>query len=161
MKLTLLMVGKMANDNVTQWFGDYIERLKHYLPTQVVMVATKTTAKQMSQQRDEEGTLILKQIKNDDFVMLLDDKGQEFTSLKLSQWLETRMNTGKNLVLVIGGAYGFSQAVYNRADGMLSLSRLTLPHQLVRVIVAEQLYRSMTIIKGEQYHHEDSLLNRK
>lgn len=154
----ILMVGKMANPTISQMFESYTERIKHYVPTEVSMVFTKTTAKQMAQQRDEEGKLILNQIKPEDYVVLLDDKGTEYTSMKFARWIEQKQNSVKRLVLVIGGAYGFSQEIYDRANALFSLSKLTFPHQLVRIILAEQIYRAYTIIKNEQYHHEDSLL---
>ncbi|MDO4191488.1 MAG: 23S rRNA (pseudouridine(1915)-N(3))-methyltransferase RlmH [Bacteroidales bacterium] len=101
MKLLILMVGKMANSTISQMFDEYIERVKHYIPTEVTMVYTKTTAKQMAQQRDEEGKLLLGQIKTDDYVVLLDDKGKEYTSQTFAKWIEQKQNSTKRLVFVI------------------------------------------------------------
>ncbi|MCF0193803.1 MAG: 23S rRNA (pseudouridine(1915)-N(3))-methyltransferase RlmH, partial [Bacteroidaceae bacterium] len=98
---------------------------------------------------------IIKNFQSGDYIVLLDEHGKEFRSIELAQWMQTRMNSGcRRLVLVVGGAYGFSQEVYDRADALLSLSRLTFSHQMIRLLFVEQLYRAMTILRGEPYHHE-------
>ena len=105
--------------------------------------------------KEKEGEGILKRIKPGDEVVLLDERGRELRSVELAAWLREKLSrSGRDLVFVVGGAYGFSQAVYDRSDGSLSLSRMTFSHQMVRTIFAEQLYRAFTIIKGEPYHHE-------
>jgi 23S rRNA (pseudouridine1915-N3)-methyltransferase len=113
-----------------------------------------TKALSMEQQKTLEGEQILKKIQSGDTVVLLDEHGREMTSVETATWMEKRQHTARRLVFVIGGAYGFSQAVYDRANEMLSLSRMTFSHQMVRLIFAEQIYRACTIIKGEPYHHE-------
>ena len=106
------------------------------------------------QQKEREGELLLNKIQEGDYVVLLDEHGQELRSVEFARWLEKRQQSGRRLVFVIGGAYGFSAAVYQRANEKLSLSKMTFSHQLVRLIFAEQIYRACTIIKGEPYHHE-------
>ena len=105
--------------------------------------------------KEKEGQLILEQVNNGDVLILLDEQGKEFSSVEFAKWIEKKMIAGiRQLVFVVGGAYGFSEAVYQRADHKISLSRLTFSHQMVRMIFAEQLYRAMTIIKNEPYHHD-------
>ena len=106
------------------------------------------------QQKIAEGELILKQVQPSDTVVLLDEHGDEMTSIQFAAWLERQRNTARRLVMVIGGPYGFSQQVYDRARAMVSMSRMTFSHQMIRLIFTEQLYRACTIIRGEPYHHE-------
>jgi 23S rRNA (pseudouridine1915-N3)-methyltransferase len=107
------------------------------------------------QQKDKEGQLILNQIVPGDSVILLDEQGLELSSVEFSKWMEKKMVSGiRQLVFIIGGPYGFSKSVYQRSDGMISLSKMTFSHQMVRMIFAEQVYRAMTILKNEPYHHE-------
>ncbi|MGK0421112.1 MAG: 23S rRNA (pseudouridine1915-N3)-methyltransferase [Polaribacter sp.] len=107
------------------------------------------------QQKEKEGALLLSKLQNTDQLVLLDDKGKHFTSKEFSQYLQKKMNTGiKQLVLVIGGPYGFSDAVYKKSNGKISLSKMTFSHQMIRLFIVEQLYRSFTILKNEPYHHE-------
>ncbi|HQB69605.1 MAG TPA: 23S rRNA (pseudouridine(1915)-N(3))-methyltransferase RlmH [Paludibacteraceae bacterium] len=164
MKLTLLWVGKTTTTYFTEATNEYLSRLKFYLPVEVVTIPDlkQTKALTQSQQRDKEGELILKSLDASDYVVLLDDKGRQFTSVEFAHWIEQRQHASvKRLVFVIGGAYGFSQAVYDRANTLVSISKMTFSHQIVRPIFAEQLYRAMTILKGEPYHHEESLLTLK
>lgn len=156
MKTTLILVGKTTNKHLTTVIDDYVGRIGHYMPFSVVVVPELKNTKALSeeQQKEREGELILQKIKPTDTLVLLDERGSELSSVAFSQWLQRKQSSARNLVFVIGGPYGFSKAVYNRADEQLSLSRMTFSHQLIRVVFAEQLYRACTIIKGEPYHHE-------
>ena len=157
MKITLLSVGKTDKDWVRQGRDIYVSRLKHYIPftlseiPELKNVSSLTSA----QIKQKEGDLILKQIRHGDDLILLDERGKQFSSVELAKNLQDKISySGRDIVFVIGGAYGFSDAVYERADSRISLSRMTFSHQMVRTIVAEQLYRAFTIMRGEPYHHE-------
>ena len=157
MKITLLTVGKTDKDWVRQGLDIYVSRLKHYIPftlseiPELKNVSSLTSA----QIKQKEGDLILKQIRPGDDLILLDERGKQFSSVELAKNLQDKISySGRDIVFVIGGAYGFSDAVYERADSRISLSRMTFSHQMVRTIVAEQLYRAFTITRGEPYHHE-------
>lgn len=157
MDITLLTVGKTDRDWVRKGLEIYQSRLKHYVPFSLVEIPELKNVSSLSrdQIREKEGLLILKNLKNGDEVILLDEKGKEYSSMEWATMLQKKISMGgRDLVFIIGGAYGFSPAVYSRADGMLSLSRMTFSHQMVRTIFAEQLYRAFTIMKGEPYHHE-------
>ncbi len=157
MKILLLLVGKTATAPLCDLMNDYTNRLKHYAPFQVEVIPDLRNAKNLSanELKEKEGELILRNIQSSDTVVLLDDKGKQHTSMEFSAWIERKQNTtAKRLVFVVGGAYGFSQAVYARANEQLSLSKMTFSHQMVRVIFAEQLYRAFTILNQEPYHHE-------
>ena len=156
MKCILILVGRTVSREFTRIIDDYCERITHYLPFSVTTIPELKNTKSLSeeQQKIAEGEMILKQIQVGDIVVLLDERGREPRSVELAQWLEKKQLSARRLVFVIGGPYGFSSAVYGRADEQLSLSRLTFSHQMVRAIFAEQLYRACTIIRGEPYHHE-------
>ena len=157
MKITLLTVGKTDKAWVRQGLDIYVSRLKHYVPFSVVEIPElkNVSALTKDQIKVREGELILKNIKPSDDLILLDERGKEYTSLELAKVIQDKMTyAGKDIVYLIGGAYGFSDAVYRRADSKMSLSRMTFSHQMVRAIFAEQIYRAFTIIKGEPYHHE-------
>ena len=139
MKTLLLMVDKTENGICKTGLTDYASRLVHYMPFEYKEI------------KDDQ---ILKIIQPADTVVLLDERGEERRSIDFAAWLQKKMITAKRLVFVIGGPFGFSQEVYNRADEMISLSKMTFSHQMVRVIFTEQLYRACTIIKNEKYHHE-------
>ncbi len=163
MKISLVWIGKTAASYLLTAIDEYVKRIQFYTPFEVVEVAglKNTKALSQAQQRDKEGELLLKTIEPSDFVVLLDDKGKQFTSMEFADWIEQRKcATTKRLVFVVGGAYGFSQAIYNRANSLLSLSKMTYSHQMVRLIFLEQLYRAHTITAGEPYHHEESLLKK-
>ena len=119
-----------------------------------MVAGSNPVAPTILKQKEREGELILQRLKPSDTVVLLDERGAEFTSIKFSQWLERKQVAGKNLVFIIGGPYGFSQAVYDRSNEKISLSQMTFSHQMIRLVFTEQLYRACTIIKGEPYHHE-------
>lgn len=156
MKLTLLTVGKTDVRWVRDGLDLYVSRLKHYVPFSLVEIPELKNASALSQDqiKEREGELILAALKPSDEVVLLDEHGKQFRSVEFAQYLQERMNRGRDLVFVVGGAYGFSQKVYDRAPGRLSLSPMTFSHQMVRTVFAEQLYRAFTILRGEPYHHE-------
>ena len=157
MKITLLTVGKTDKDWVKQGIDIYASRMKHYFPFSIVEIPELKNASSLSQDqiKTKEGELILKNVKPTDDVILLDERGREFSSMEFAKVLQDKISyTGKDIVFVIGGAYGFSDAVRQRSNSKISLSRMTFSHQMVRAIFVEQLYRAFTIMKGEPYHHE-------
>ena len=156
MKTNLILVGKTVNKHFVAGINDYAERISHYMPFSITTIPELKNTKNLTeeQQKKAEGELILKQIQSTDTVVLLDEHGKEFRSIELAAWLEQMQNKARRLVFVIGGPYGFSPAVYERANEKISLSKLTFSHQMVRLVFTEQLYRACTIIKGEPYHHE-------
>ena len=157
MKVTLILVGKTVNRHFVDLVDDYASRLKHYINCDIFTIPELKNTKNLSveQQKQQEGELILKQLQAGDHVVLLDEHGKELRSVEFSSYMEQKMQTvSKRLVFVIGGPYGFSPDVYERANGKLSLSKMTFSHQMVRLIFVEQLYRAMTIMRGEPYHHE-------
>ncbi|MBO8477644.1 MAG: 23S rRNA (pseudouridine(1915)-N(3))-methyltransferase RlmH [Bacteroidetes bacterium] len=157
MNITLLTVGKTDRNWIRDGLEIYCSRLKHYIPFSLVEIPDLKNAAALSREqiKEKEGVLILKNLKDSDNVILLDERGKEYSSMEWAGLLEKKISQGgRDLVFVIGGAYGFSETVYRRADGKISLSRMTFSHQMVRTIFAEQLYRAFTIMKGEPYHHE-------
>ena len=157
MKITLLTVGKTDVKWVKEGLDLYVSRLVHYIPFQVreIPELKNVSALSREQVKAREGALVLKALRPTDEVVLLDEGGREFRSVDFAGWIEERVSRGsRDLVFVIGGAYGFSPDVYSRADSKLSLSKMTFSHQMVRTIFAEQLYRAFTILRGEPYHHE-------
>ena len=157
MKISFLTVCRTDAGWVREGLETYISRLGRYVPFSLTEIPALKNASSLTraQVKEKEGVLILKNIKPSDRVILLDEHGKEFTSEGFARELESMMaQGGKDIVFVTGGPYGFSEDVYRRCDGKLSLSRMTFPHQMVRVVFAEQLYRTFTIMKGEPYHHE-------
>lgn len=157
MRITLLVVGKTTDSIVESLTNLYIQRLKHYIDFQMVVVPELKNTKALSEQEQKtrEGEFILKSIPAGSRIVLMDERGAEYTSVEFSQKINSYLNSGvKNVVFVIGGPYGFSQEVYAAAQEKISLSKMTFSHQMVRAIFAEQLYRAMTILKGEPYHHQ-------
>lgn len=156
MKTLLILVGKTTDKHFQAGITDYAERIGHYMPFEIVTIPELRNTKSLSeeQQKTAEGELILKQIQPSDTVVLLDEHGREMRSVEYARWLSQKQQTARRLVFVIGGPYGFSEAVYSRANEKISLSKMTFSHQMVRLIFTEQLYRACTIIKGEPYHHE-------
>ena len=156
MKTILILVGKTTDKHFQAGINDYCDRIGHYMPFELVTIPELKNTKSLSedQQKQAEGELILKQIQTSDTVVLLDEHGKEFRSIEFAKWLKQKRNTARRLVFVIGGPYGFSQAVYSRANEQLSLSKMTFSHQMIRLVFTEQIYRACTIIKGEPYHHE-------
>ena len=156
MKTILILVGKTTDKHFQAGISDYVERIGHYMPFDIVTIPELKNTKNLSeeQQKTMEGELILKQLQPSDTLVLLDEHGKELRSIELAKWLEQKQQIARRLVFVIGGPYGFSEAVYSRANEKLSLSKLTFSHQMVRLVFTEQIYRACTIIKGEPYHHE-------
>lgn len=156
MKSTLLLIGKTDNKHFAAGIADYSERINHYMPFSITVLPDIKNTKNLTTERQKmmEGELILKQIQSSDTVVLLDEHGKEFRSIEFAAWLEKKQSSAKRIVFVIGGPYGFSPAVYQRANELISLSKMTFSHQMVRLIFTEQFYRACTIIKGEPYHHE-------
>ncbi|MBI9055660.1 MAG: 23S rRNA (pseudouridine(1915)-N(3))-methyltransferase RlmH [Bacteroidales bacterium] len=156
MKIKLILIGKTDSKYLNEGNAEYQKRLKHYIPTDIIVIPDIKNSKNLSEleQKKKEGDLILNQIKEGDLVILLDENGKQFSSVEFSRFIEKQTISGlKNLVFVVGGPYGFSDEVYKKASSNISLSRMTFSHQMVRLIFLEQLYRAMTIIKGEPYHH--------
>ncbi len=157
MRIKLLAIGKTDHKNLRLLIEEYQNRLKHYVKFDLEIIPDIKNVKNLSvsQQKDKEGTLLLSKLKSTDHLVLLDDKGSSFTSKGFSEYLQKKMNSGiKQLVLVIGGPYGFSEEVYKKAQGKISLSKMTFSHQMIRLFVIEQIYRGFTILKNEPYHHE-------
>lgn len=157
MKVILLSVGKTDDALFTQIIEEYRKRVNFYISFEIDVVPDLKNRKNLSEhvQKTEEGKRIQKNLQPSDHVVLLDDKGTQYTSVAFARLIEKKMHTvPKRLVFVIGGPYGFSDEIYERANEKLSLSQLTYTHQMVRVVFAEQLYRAMTILHNEPYHHE-------
>lgn len=153
MKIKILFVGKTVDDRITSIVDDYLKRIKNIdITVKIVPGAKKKYSVEV--QKLEEGRSIISFIDDSEFVAILDDKGDSFTSRQFAEWLERRQTASRNITFVVGGAYGFSNEVYDRADSRISLSKMTFSHQIVRAIFAEQLYRAFTIIAGLPYHHE-------
>lgn len=157
MKITFLVVGKTTDQHLIKLQEDYQSRLKHYIGFETLVIPELKNTKNISEseQKEKEADLILKNINNGDEIILLDEKGKQFTSVGFSDFLSKKLlSSAKRMVFVVGGPYGFSPRIYNRANGLISLSSMTFSHQMIRVIFVEQLYRAFTIMKGEPYHHE-------
>lgn len=156
MKTELLLVGKTNDKHFQAGIDDYTQRIGHYMPFAITVIPELKNTKALSeqQQKEREGELILQKIQTSDKLVLLDEHGKEFRSIEFASWIERQQQQGRRLVFVIGGPYGFSEAVYKRADEKISLSKMTFSHQMVRLVFTEQIYRACTIIKGEPYHHE-------
>ena len=156
MDIKLIAIGKTDKTELDQLIKSYQNRLMHYVRFSFEIIPDLKNSKNLSEklQKEEEGKLILSKISNSDRLILLDENGQEMNSVGFSNFLQKQMNSGlKRLVLVIGGPYGFSEAVYKKASSKLALSKMTFSHQMVRLFIIEQLYRSFTILKNEPYHH--------
>ena len=157
MKIKLIVVGKTNTKYLLEGEREYEKRLSHYIKIEEIIVKEIKQAGKLSEGelKKKESQLILGKLENSDHVILLDDKGKSYSSLQFSEFLQQKMNRGlKSLVFVIGGAYGFYDEVYKRANSKLSLSKMTFSHQMVRLIFKEQLYRGFSILRGEKYHHE-------
>ncbi len=156
MKITLLVVGKTADTRLQSLIEEYRQRLKHYVPFEFVVIPDIKNAKSLTpvQLKAAEGEAILRSLSPSTEVLLLDEHGREFRSIEYADYLQKKMSAGKDLMLIIGGAYGFSEAVYARANGKISLSQMTFSHQMIRLMAIEQIYRAMTILRNEPYHHE-------
>jgi len=156
MTITLITIGKTDNKQLTLLIDSYIKRLGFYIKFSFNVIPDIKNSKNLSeiQQKNKEGALILNKISTSDVLILLDENGKQHDSVAFSSYLQKHMNSGiKNLTFVIGGPYGFSEDIYNRANGKLSLSKMTFSHQMIRLFFIEQLYRGFTILKNEPYHH--------
>ncbi|EKT4499847.1 23S rRNA (pseudouridine(1915)-N(3))-methyltransferase RlmH [Flavobacterium psychrophilum] len=157
MNIKLIAIGKTDNKNLQTLIDDYTKRLSFYIKFDLEIIADIKNVKNLSetQQKEKEGELILSKITPTDQLILLDENGKTFSSVAFSDQLQKKMNSGiKTLVFVIGGPYGFSEEIYKKAFGKISLSPMTFSHQMVRLFFIEQLYRGFTILKNEPYHHQ-------
>lgn len=157
MKIELILIGKSDLKYLQEGIDVYVKRLKHYCTFEMKIIPDLKASKNLSeeQQKEKEGELILNATKEADYLLLLDEKGQSFTSMEFSQFIEKRQVSGtRKLCFVVGGPYGFSKDVYAKATSKMALSEMTFSHQMVRLIFVEQLYRAFTIINGEPYHHQ-------
>ena len=155
MKITIRMIGKTREAYLKVGIGEYIKRLSHYVPLQLEELPDVKTGKKHDpeQVKRQEGELLLNKIKPGEFIILLDEKGKQMGSVEFSKYLATLEGKTGSLLFLMGGAYGFSSGVYERANAKISLSAMTFSHQMVRLIFTEQLYRAYTIQRGEPYHH--------
>lgn len=157
MKIRLVCIGAVRDASTQAIISRYSARIPHYWPFDMVELpdVKMGRASDPAKQKELEGAKILAEVAPSDFLMLMDERGREFTSREFSEFIERKaVELPRNLVLVIGGPYGFSKAVYDRADGKISLSKMTFPHELARLFTVEQLYRAGTIMRGEPYHHD-------
>ncbi len=157
MTIKLLAIGKTDSSQLQELIEVYQKRLQHYINFDIEIIPDLKKTKNLSeeQQKEKEGDLILKKMAPTDVLILFDEKGKQYTSVEFSMFLQKKMNAGiKQLVFVIGGPYGFSNDVYTKASGKISLSKMTFSHQMVRLFISEQIYRSFTILKNEPYHHQ-------
>ncbi len=157
MKIKLLAIGKTDDKHLIQLIEVYEKRLSHYVNFELKVLPDIKNTKNLSEseQKEKEGILIIKELTATDQLLLLDERGHIFRSVEFSRFLQKKMNSGiKRLVFVIGGPYGFSDAVYKKAQGKVALSKMTFSHQMIRLLMVEQLYRAFTILKNEPYHHE-------
>lgn len=157
MKVKFICIGKTGKSFLEEGENEYLKRLKHYIPVERIEIPDLKNAKKLTfdQIKEAEGKEILVKLQQGDVLFLLDERGKEYSSVEFANFLQQKFNTGgKAIVFVVGGAYGFSEEVYSAANGKISLSTMTFSHQMVRMIFFEQLYRAMTILRGEPYHHE-------
>lgn len=157
MKGVLIVVGKTTDKRFEAITQEYIERIRHYIPFTIEVIPELKNTKGLSQdeQKKREGELIQKNLQPGDYVVLLDEHGSERSSMDFASWMQKKMTAGpKRLVFIVGGPYGFSDAIHQKGNEEISLSRMTLSHQMIRMFFVEQIYRAMTILNGEPYHHE-------
>lgn len=157
MKITLLCIGKTDDKFIQEGIDKYLKRLKHYVTFNIVVIPDIKNVKNISQvqQMEKEAEAFLKKINNQDFVVLLDERGVEFRSIEFSDFLSIKMTSGvTHAVFLIGGPYGFASKIRDRANFSISLSKMTFSHQMVRMFFVEQVYRAFSIMKNEPYHHE-------
>ena len=157
MKINLLVIGKTHKKFLIEGEAEYAKRLKRYVQFEKIEISDLKNAKKLSQEeiKKEEGKLILSKLSPNGLVVLLDDKGKSLDSVQFSKWIQDKMNRSyKHITFIVGGAYGFSEDVYKRADQQMSLSKMTFSHQMIRLFFTEQIYRAFTILKNEPYHHQ-------
>lgn len=157
MEICVLSIGKISTNWILEGLNQFEPRINRYNKFSSIILPDVKNSKSLSKEtlKEEEGRLIISQLNSSDHVVIMDEKGIEFTSRGYAEWIQKQMNTGKKrLVIVIGGPYGFSKDVYARADSKIALSLMTFTHEMAKLIVTEQIYRAMTILKGEPYHHD-------
>lgn len=157
MKIKIVAIGKTHKSFLVDGESEYLKRIKKYVAIEKIEIPDLKNAKKLTfkQIKEKEGKLLLSKIENHSLIVLLDEKGKEFTSLKFSKWVQDKMNRGyKNIIFLIGGAYGFSDEVYSIANEKIALSKMTFSHQMIRMLFTEQIYRAFTILNNEPYHHE-------
>jgi 23S rRNA (pseudouridine1915-N3)-methyltransferase len=155
MKITLIFTSRTSFGFIKEGMNEYINRLKHYIPLEILICQDLKNTKNMSEkeQKIKEGEKIMKLIPENASVFLFDEKGKEYNSVDFASFLNVKMNEGRDICMVVGGAYGFSDELYSIARDRISLSKMTFSHQLVRLLILEQIYRAFTILRGEPYHH--------
>lgn len=157
MEIGILSVGKIASEWVNKGVEQFNSRIKRYVKYTSIIIPDLKNSKSLSKDNitEEEGKLLLQQIQPSDLVVIMDEKGKHFTSREFADWIQKQMNTGKKRMLfVVGGPFGFSESVYKRADYKVALSKMTFTHEMAKLLLTEQIYRAMTILKGEPYHHD-------
>ncbi|WPR75136.1 23S rRNA (pseudouridine(1915)-N(3))-methyltransferase RlmH [Algoriphagus sp. NG3] len=157
MQIKLIAIGKTDNKAIIELIEEYSKRLNFYIKFEFEVIPDLKNTKSLSEilQKEKEGELILKKLVPSDELILLDERGKSYNSMDFSVYLQKKMNSGlKQLIFIIGGPYGFSDEVYARANGKLSISKMTFSHQMIRPFFIEQLYRGFTILRNEPYHHE-------
>ena len=156
MKIKLIVIGKTDESYLTKGIDKYVDRLRHYVNFEVVTINDIKLGKKINieVQKEMEGKEIMGKVADNDYLILLDENGQTFSSIDFSKYLQKRLNAGNDLVFLVGGPFGFSQRIYERANAKIALSNLTFSHQMVRLFFVEQIYRAFTILKGEKYHHQ-------
>lgn len=156
MKFVLTAIGKTSESYLREGIDKYVSRLAHYVPFELrILPDVKAKGLTESRQKQLEGEMLLSQLRPGDVMVLLDERGKEFTSRSFADYLHNKMvNVAQNVFFVIGGPYGFSEEVYARANDKISLSKMTFSHEMVRLFMVEQIYRAMTILRGEPYHHD-------
>lgn len=157
MTSTLIVIGKTNDERFRTIIDEYVARVNHYMPFNIEVIPELKQAKNLSfdQQKDKEAELLQKSLKPGDYVVLLDEHGRERRSMDFAQWMQKKMSAGpKRLVFVVGGPYGFARQIHQLASEEISLSQMTFSHQMIRMLFVEQIYRAMTILHNEPYHHE-------
>ena len=157
MEICILSVGKISNPWIQEGIKQFEARIVNYIKFSNIIIPDIKNARSLTidKIKEEEGKLILNNILPSDIIVLMDEKGKEFTSRGFSDWIQKKMNTGrKRLVIIIGGPYGFSQEVCSKVESLIALSKMTFTHEMAKLILTEQIYRSMTILRGEPYHHD-------
>ncbi len=156
MKVSCWFIGKTAFPYLKEGMAVYEKRLGHYLPFEsVILPDVKNAGKMKTEQlKKEEAKIVLSKVKSEDYLVLLDEKGRQYSSVEFAQFLEKRLQAShRRLIFLVGGAFGFAPELYERAQAKLSLSKMTFSHQMVRLFFLEQVYRAMTILRGEKYHN--------
>lgn len=157
MKSLFIVIGKTTDKRLETLIDEYVQRINHYISFEIIVIPELKNAKNLSfeQQKSEEAELLKRQLQPGDYLVLLDEHGRERRSVEFAQWMQKRMTAApRRLVFVVGGPYGFAPEIHKMAQEEISLSQMTFSHQMIRLLFTEQVYRAMTIIRGEPYHHE-------